>query len=179
MASPGRAILSYERALLLEPNHPEAQANLALVRSQAGAKALPAFALDAALLPLSPPTYVLAATIAFWLALYAFVGLLLWRQARLAFAALLLASLLVTSYASLALWRDFSRRALAIVTVPEATARLEAADRAGVAEALPAGSAVRLLSEHGAWVYAELPGGGRGWLPAKSVERLTPSDAAL
>src|ERR1700712_1707691 len=33
----GRAILSYERALALQPNQPEAQANLRLVRDQARA----------------------------------------------------------------------------------------------------------------------------------------------
>src|SRR4030081_2618451 len=31
----GRAILNYERALALQPNHPEAQANLSLARDQA------------------------------------------------------------------------------------------------------------------------------------------------
>jgi hypothetical protein len=44
-----------------------------------------------------------------------------------------------------------------------------------VAEALPAGSQVRVLSERGEWVYCELPGMGRGWIPDGAVERVRPA----
>ena len=38
LGSPGRAILNYERALTLEAGHPEAQANLALLRERSGSR---------------------------------------------------------------------------------------------------------------------------------------------
>ncbi len=44
-----------------------------------------------------------------------------------------------------------------------------------MAEALPAGSQVRVLSERGEWIYCELPGTGRGWIPDGAVERVRPA----
>ena len=41
LGSPGRAILDYERALALEPAHPEAHRNLALLRERTGARIPP------------------------------------------------------------------------------------------------------------------------------------------
>jgi hypothetical protein len=51
-------------------------------------------------------------------------------------------------------------------------ARFAPADRAEVAQALPEGSQVRVLSERGAWIYCTLPGKELGWLPAQSLERV-------
>ena len=170
----GRAILAYERTLLLDPNHPEATANLALVRAKAGAKTLPGSPLDAFLLPISAPNYVLIGAIAFWMAVLTGVAFLLWRHARPLLATVCAMGLLCAAYCGTALVRDRQHRAVAVVVSPEVTARLEAADRAGVAETLPAGSDVRVLNERGAWVYCELPGRGRGWLPRKAIERIAP-----
>ena len=61
---------------------------------------------------------------------------------------------------------------VAIVTAKETAARLAPADRASVAEPLPAGSRVRVLSERGDWIYCALPGGGRGWIPETQIERV-------
>ena len=33
---------------------------------------------------------------------------------------------------------------------------------------------VRVLSERGEWIYCELPGQGRGWIPDGAVERVRP-----
>jgi hypothetical protein len=101
--------------------------------------------------------------------------LLLWRSTPRILVLVCVGCVLVGAYAAAALWRVARDQATAVVVVPEALARLDAADRAGVAEALPAGSDVRVLSEHGDWIYCELPGGGRGWLPRKSVEKVAHS----
>jgi hypothetical protein len=61
---------------------------------------------------------------------------------------------------------------LAIITAKQTEARLAPAASAGVAEALTAGSRVRVLSERGEWIYCELPGEGRGWLPQGALERV-------
>ena len=73
-----------------------------------------------------------------------------------------------------ALWLGAKDQALAIITARQTEARLAPAESAGVAEALPAGSRVRVLSERGEWVYCELPGAGRGWVPQKAIERVRP-----
>jgi tetratricopeptide (TPR) repeat protein len=172
---PGYAALAYERALLLEPRHHEAEANLSLLRSQAGAKSLPRSPLEGLLLPIPLHLYLVTGAIAFWASLLSGTALLLWRKARRRLTMILMLGVLLAGYSAAALWRVKRDRAVAVVVVPEATARLEAADRAGVAEVLPAGSDVRVLSEHGAWVYCELPGRGRGWLPQKNIERVAPS----
>ena len=169
---PGFAVLDYERALLLEPQHREATENLALVRSQSGAKMLPESPLATLLLPLSAPVYVLIAAIAFWVAVLSGAALLFWRSTPRGFIFVCAVSAVIAAYATGALWHSTREREVAIVVIPEASALLEAADRAGVAETLPAGSAVRVVSEHGEWIYCDLPGGGRGWLPRKSIEMI-------
>lgn len=169
---PGYAALAYERALMLEPRHHEAATNLALLRAQAGAKPMPPLGVEPLLLPLSAPVYVTAGAVAFWGAVLSGAALLLWRRTPRILVLVCVASVLVAAYSGGALWRVVRDQATAIVLVPEALARLDAADRAGVAESLPAASEVRVLSEHGDWVYCELPGGGRGWLPRKSIERV-------
>ena len=112
---------------------------------------------------------------AFWAAVLSGVALLCWRRTPRVLAALWVVGVLIASYSAAALWHAARQRRVAIVIEPDATARLEAADRAGVAESLPGGSGVRVLSEHGAWVYCELPGRGRGWLPRRSLERVAPN----
>jgi tetratricopeptide (TPR) repeat protein len=172
---PGYAALAYERALMLEPRHHEAAANLALLRAQAGARSLPALPVEALLLPLPAPVYVSVAALAFWGAVLSGAALLLWRRTPGMLVLVCVACVLVGAYAGAALWKVARDQAAAVVVVPEAVARLDAADRAGVAEALPAGSDVRVLSEHGDWIYCELPSGGRGWLPRKSIEKVAHS----
>jgi tetratricopeptide (TPR) repeat protein len=172
---PGYAALAYERALLLEPRHHEAAVNLALLRAQAGAKKLPASQVDPVLLPIPAPVYITVGAIAFWGAVLSAAALLLWQSTPRILVLPCVACVLVAGYSGVALWRVAREQATAVVLVPEAIARLDAADRAGVAEVLPAGSDVRVLSEHGDWIYCELPGGGRGWLPRKSIEKVAHS----
>ena len=48
------------------------------------------------------------------------------------------------------------------------------ADRAALAESLPAGSRVQIISTQGDWTYCTLPSGARGWMPTKNIETLVP-----
>jgi tetratricopeptide (TPR) repeat protein len=172
--SKGQATLDYERALALEPTHPEAQANLKLVREQCGALLLPVTWMDRIVLPLRENVYVVLAAASVWTIILsgAFMGL--WRRMdSLGLWAVCLAALLAAGYSGLALWHSSQNRGLGIVTAKEVTARLAPADRAGTVENLPAGSRVRVLSERSEWVYCELPGQSRGWIPSDSVEKIT------
>ena len=74
---PGRAILQYERALALDRQHPEAQANLHLVRDEARALELPKTRADRYLGFATSDQYVWTAAFAFWIAIFALAVLLL------------------------------------------------------------------------------------------------------
>ena len=69
-----RAILNYERALALEPQHAEATANLRLVRDQARALELTAPWPERFLVSIRSDSYAWMAAIGFW------VGILRWRH---------------------------------------------------------------------------------------------------
>ena len=67
----GRAILNYERALALERHHPEAAANLQIVRDEARALELQQSWRERYVQIASVNQYCIAGAIAFWLAAFA------------------------------------------------------------------------------------------------------------
>ena len=165
----GRAILNYERALVLDPSHADAQRNLRLLRGQTGAKLIDAPLIERACRKVRENVWTVLAAVAAWgcvfsIALLCMSGRRLWLTAL---ASVLLA--VIAGYGVFAHWKD---RALGIVTAKEAEARLAPVESAGLADVLAAGSRVRVLSERGAWIYCELPNQRRGWLAATAVERV-------
>lgn len=172
----GPAMLNYERALALHPRHPEAQANLKLLREQNGARLLPiSWNVRLAAL-LSPNAWIILATVTGWIVLFGIVLLVTSRsEDHFGLWTLSLASAAVCAVALVSTWCISKDQALAVITAKQTEARLAPAQSAGVAEALPAGSQVRVLTERGEWVYCELPGLGRGWIPEGAVERVRPA----
>lgn len=173
LGSPGVAVLAYERALALDPAHPEARANLALVRRQTGARLWP----ESWMRHLFPggreEWYVALAAVAAWGAVFSLTGLAssrrtektgLWLGAG--------AGAMIAVYAGAAVWFFGQSRSLGVVIAKEAEARLAPAESAGPAGKLPAGSQVRVLSERGDWVYCALPDASRGWLPQAALARV-------
>src|SRR5436853_7155031 len=65
----GHAILNYERALALEPHHPEAQANLRVARAEGRALELISSRWERLFGFAAENQYVVAATVAFWIGL--------------------------------------------------------------------------------------------------------------
>lgn len=169
----GRAILNYERALALEPNHPETQANLRVARDEARALELQASWPERYSRFATVNQYTIAAAITFWLGAFCLAALILSRRrsARVTavsiFAWSIFALLVTTVF-----WIDNGSkgRALAIITGSGVEARLATADNANSVLTLPPGSEVKIASQRGDWVYATLPNNLRGWIPAKSVE---------
>src|SRR3954469_19991984 len=66
----GQAILNYERALALDPRHPEADANLRLARDEARALELRKNWIERYAGMATVKQYTIAAAIAFWFALF-------------------------------------------------------------------------------------------------------------
>jgi len=163
----GAAFLAYERALVLEPGHPEAKANLNFLRGETGAK-----------LPVTPwygralswPSGNEAA----WLASGSFFGLcfcllpLIWKGKAATLPAVFCALALIWSGAVVG-WQA-SRGETWIVTADEAKARTTPADSSPATATLPMGSHVRLLLERGPWLQVQLPEENAGWISRDSVQ---------
>ena len=171
----GRAILSYRRALLLQPGHVEAKANLSYLQGHDGGSAGAGNSWLSTELDL-PDIDLLAllAAAAGWLGC---ICLFCTRGSRRSRFAAATGCWAVCAWAGGAIWwlddgaKDPTR---AIVLADSARALYAPADNSTVLASLPAGSAVRVLSAQGDWVYARLPDGSPAWLAATDVERVIP-----
>jgi tetratricopeptide (TPR) repeat protein len=171
----GQAILNYERALALEPRHPEADANLRLARDEARALELRKDPIERYAGIVTEKQWAIAGAAGFWIALFLAAHLLLSGKRSPARISLIGAGLVlaaVSVFAIMTLENGTSGRALAIVTGKDVAARIATADSAQTVLALPAGSAIKVLSERGDWLYAALPNDQNGWIPASAVERV-------
>ncbi len=169
----GEAILNYERTLALDPHHPEAAANLALVRDAARALELKRDRLERYIDAGTSTQYSIVASIAFWLGLFGAAHLFFLRRRSAAAVSLIIFSTVVFAGAVFALYlleTGSKGTALAIVTGKNIEARLATADNASSVLALPPGSEVKILSRRGDWLYAALPNDLRGWIPASGAQ---------
>ncbi len=171
----GQAILNYQRALALEPHHPEADANLRFVRDKARALELKHSSIERFTLQGTARQYTIAIAIAFWIALFSFAGIIFASRRSPALIGAWILSLLVLATAGFGLYSietGSEGRDLAIVIAKGTEARLATADSSGTVLALPPGSEVKILSTRGDWIYAALPNELRGWIPARNAERV-------
>lgn len=171
----GRAILNYERALAFDRHHPEAIANLQIVRDESRALELQPSRLERYLQFASVNQYSVAAAAAFWLAIFGITALMFARRRSGTLIAVSIVCLLVSA---VAVWSGYTLengnkgRALAIVTSKDVQARLATADTANSVLALPPGSEIKILSTRGDWMYAALPNDLRGWIQTKNAEQV-------
>src|SRR3982074_2556990 len=91
----GKAILNYERALALDPRHPEADANLRLARDEARALELRKDWIERYARGATGKKYSIAAAIAFWSAAFIITHLVLSRRRSAGRIALIVLSVLV------------------------------------------------------------------------------------
>jgi len=171
----GQAILNYERALALEPRHPEAEANLQLARDEARALELRRDRIEHYASFGTVKQYTIAAVIAFWFAVFLAAHLFFARRrpgGRIALIALSLIVGAASIFAIVTLENGTRGNALAVVTGKQVQARFATADTAKAILLLPAGSEVKILSERGGWLYVALPNDQRGWIPTNSAERV-------
>jgi tetratricopeptide (TPR) repeat protein len=174
LGDPGLAALNYERALALEPSHPEARANLSFVRAQTGAKTTPHSWQDIFFIEFSPNVYAMLAAIAGWVALFCFAAAF-FRTSRQGLILVAVCACLVSAYSIAAIRFLEKDSSFALVTAKRSDARFEPMESATLAETLPAGSHVRVLTRSGAWAYCDLPNGNRAWLPNETIESLQPT----
>jgi tetratricopeptide (TPR) repeat protein len=169
----GRAILNYERALALDRHHPEADANLRIVRDQARALEMQSSWPEHYFRFGSLNQHSVVAAVAFWLGMFCVFGVIFGRRRSatiMTFSILSFSTFVIAAFAIYKLENGNNGRALAIVTGTGVEARFATADSANSVLALPPGSEIKILSTRGDWIYAALPNNLRGWLPAKSAE---------
>jgi tetratricopeptide (TPR) repeat protein len=178
LKQPGRAAWYYERALALEPGHPEARTNLELIHRQQSARLWPEPVAAPLILPWSINAHTVLTMLAGWAFLAAMYGIfVLGRRESFRWWSLAVTALVLGVYGAMALTVQTQRRALAIVLELNANARVAPAERAESVAPVPPGSQVRVLTERGAWSYCELPGRARGWLPRKAVAAVAGAEA--
>ncbi len=169
----GRAILNYERALALEPHHPEAAANLQIARDEAAALEMQRSWPERYLRFATVNEYAVAAAVIFWAAAFGLVALIFARRRSKTLIALVICCLFLFAlsiYSIYTLNHGNKGQGLAIVTGKDVQARLATADTANSVLTLPPGSEIKILSTRGDWLYAALPNNLRGWIPAKDAE---------
>src|SRR6266516_3634122 len=169
----GHAILNYERALALDRHHPEADANLRIVRDEARALEMQSSWPERYFQFGNFNQYSVVAAVAFWLGMFCVFRLILGRRRSAAIITLSILSfstLVIAAFAIYKLENGNNGRALAIVTGTGVEARFATAGSANSVLTLPPGSEIKILSTRGDWIYGALPNNLRGWLPAKSAE---------
>ena len=181
--SPGKAILHYERALVLAPNDEDVQHNLALPRQQLKdeIEALPDFFLARwwknLRMVLSSTGWGVMALLLWWGGL---AGLAVWqigqtrKSKKLGFLAGLACLLLSLLPFSLALSRMMYEKDTGQAVILEKTASLRSApDEAGTEILLlHEGTKVALSDQLSGWWKVRLANGETGWLEGKVLERI-------
>jgi tetratricopeptide (TPR) repeat protein len=168
----GKAALDYERALALEPSHPQARANLEFVRDQTGAKTAEQTWQERVLTTMSGDAAAVLAAACGWVGLFCVAVAVLRREGRVGPVATLVMCVLVGAYAGGCVWEAGIEGTKAIVVAKSAQARVAPADAAPIADVLPAGSEVLAPEVRGPWTYCTLPDGTRAWVLTDAVEKV-------
>jgi tetratricopeptide (TPR) repeat protein len=168
----GAAVADYERALALEPSHPQARANLEFVREQTGAKTTMQEWWERALGAINANTAAVLLAVSGWVALFSLAVALMRAEARMGPVVTLAIALTVAAYAAGCLWEANGQLTKAIVIAKSAQAREAPTEVAPIAEVLPAGSEVLAPEAHGQWSYCTLPSGIRAWVPTEAIEKV-------
>jgi len=169
----GRAILSYERALVLNRRFAEAQANLRIAQDEARALELLPTRWESFFAVANENQFAVAAAFAFWIGMLA-IAVFVFNRRR-SFLTLSIFSLSIFAIAITGVYQlghGKNGNGLAIVTEEKVEARIATADNTNRVLALPAGSEIKIVSRRGDWIYAALPNNLRGWMPARNAEQV-------
>jgi tetratricopeptide (TPR) repeat protein len=168
----GPAILNYERARWLAPHDPDSAANLALARQKAGLAPETLSPLAAVAHSMTWSQWSILATAMLWLVLTALPLRRILPRARpaLTAGAILGALVFLAAAGALALrWPDLDR---AIVTAPEAAARVSPVTIIRPLFTLKAGEPVAIRRTHGAFLLIANRQGREGWVSRGAVTPL-------
>jgi hypothetical protein len=171
----GRAILNYRRALVLDPNFSEAQANLKTSLKLAGNYAPPAARDKIDRYADYLPVLMSAAV---WCAIFLFAIPWLFRKPAPSAIWIAGSSMVILAVATMILLigtgkgeKDPTR---GIVVESAADLKYGPAVSARPIESLRVGDTVKLISKRGEWTFCKARTGTVGWIPTQKVESLVP-----
>jgi tetratricopeptide (TPR) repeat protein len=171
----GRALLNYERALILNPGLEEAGSNLRAVLKIVGNDDQPTLREQ---IGAYADYFPLIASIAFWI--FAFSLFPAWRKAgrgRVFWRRLcVVAGFTFLCCAAASIWlgsgpKDPNR---ALIIDSAADLKYGPAVSARSVESLQIGEQVQLISERGDWTFCRADTGNLGWIPTRKAERVIP-----
>jgi tetratricopeptide (TPR) repeat protein len=171
----GRAILNYQRALILKPSFEEARVNLQTALKIVGnddpktiGDSLGAYA----------DYFPVVASASFWTAIFCLIGALRKRVPYATFFGFvsIMAGILFASSLAVCIWigsglKD-SNRALVIEAATDL--KYGPAITARPVESLQIGQPIRLISERGDWTFCRANTGNLGWILSRKAERVVP-----
>jgi tetratricopeptide (TPR) repeat protein len=172
LGNAGAAAADYERALELEPSHPQARANLDFVRDQTGARIATQQWWEQALGEINANTATLLAAVCGWVALFCLVTMWLRPGGKMGPLVTVTLCVIGGAYAGGCIWEARIQAGKAIVIVKTTEARPAPTEVAPVTDTLPAGSEVLAPEVRGPWTYCTLPDGTRAWVPTEALEKL-------
>jgi len=165
LGKPARAILEYERALVLAPRDPAIEAGLEAAQQRAGIAAPAVGAWLSSARYLSFDTYAWAALVAMWVLCAAIVLLCVNGVARRAAGVLILlaaVTLCASADAAVLCWQDLYRA----VMQESVSMQLAPAQSAAANGNLRAGEVVWLQGHYGGFVLVRTAEGHSGWVSA-------------
>jgi tetratricopeptide (TPR) repeat protein len=174
LGDPAGAMLEWERALRLEPGHDPSRASLRNLRKATGTFHAGDLWTDRLRYPMVVNREIWIAAVGFWM-----FALGLWSgwASRLPRAGPLLACLGALIGSAGAYWKhqaDIDPE-MALTRDRSVTVRAAPADPARSLGELPAGTPIRVIGQSAGWHRCIIPGVGTGWIPAKSMERISSS----
>lgn len=172
LGDPAGAMLEWERAQRLEPGHQPAQEALRQLRKATGTFHAGDFWLDRFHYPFVVNREIWVAAFGLWLAIFGVWAMATAKLPRIGLGFLLLGLFLgaVGTYWKYQADIDWD---LALTRERSVTVRAAPADPARSLGELPAGTPLRILGQSAGWNRCAIPGIGTGWVPSKSVERVS------
>ncbi len=178
----GRAVLQYERALLMDPSDPDVQANLESVRKKAGLAAPSESEWAKLFLFCSLNTWT-------WSGFYALILLALSSLVRgvwlnfgkpgsspqTACRALFFSGIVLLLVSSTGMLLQTSQLNRGVIVASEAPVKVSPFDMAANVSSLHGGETVRTLKRYGNFLYVESYSGSKGWISSSLVEPVLPS----
>jgi tetratricopeptide (TPR) repeat protein len=175
LGDPGRAILNYQRALLLNPGLVEAGSNLRTVFKIVGSDDQPTFRDQ---IGTYADYFPLIASIAFWIFVFSIYPAWL-KHGRLTLFCrrlCIVAGLIFLGTAALFVWIGFGAKDpnRALVVDSAVDLKYGPAVSARAVESMQLGEELQLISERGDWTFCRASSGNLGWILTRKTERLIP-----
>jgi tetratricopeptide (TPR) repeat protein len=173
MGAAGLASLNYERALVLQPGHSEARANLDFLRRQTGAEVPVRTWREQAFGGFAHDRWLVIAVGAVWVAVFAVVVPFV-RRRRLTGGgwSLFVFAFCLAAYAGTGAWISARDRDAGVIVSAKAEVRKAPANGDPPFTNLAAGSRVRIAAVSGDWIFCHLPSSESGWLSRDAAQRI-------